>query len=255
MADRDRPPPNLAQPRDLGAIMGDALRLGRAHPGVFVLSAFIVVAVVDLLVLGVGQGQLTSYDDSRPWGWQAAVTIAYILVVTPLVTAVHVTAVRDAGGGRRPALGRSMSAAFEVFPLLLGVVVINLLGVVVGLALLIAPGIYLFVRWALACQVAVAEEVPRPADALRRSWELIEGSWWRVLGIILVTTILGNLVGVIIALPFEVAASEAESGPLSLIGGIVGSTIGLSFAALTSTLLYFDLAARRRRPLTPPPPL
>lgn len=241
---------DLSTPRGLGDIYADCFRLYRRHLLVFAVTALAIAAVVDLLVIGLGDGRLTSgyeegaFSDSN-WGFVAGA--AYALVSVPLITAIHVTAVSDVGAGRTPALGRTFQAALDVFPLVLATIILTTLGTALGVVLLIIPGIYVFVRWSLACPAAVVEEVDGPVDAIGRSWGLVAGSWWRVFGILLLTFILASLAGALVAAPLEIAAWRADSGILSLLASIVGNVVSLSFTALVTTLLYFDLTARRGR--------
>jgi hypothetical protein len=83
------------------------------------------------------------------------------------------------------------------------------------------------------------------SDALRASWELVEGAWWRVFGIGLVAGIVAVLPLLAIQAPFQAAAESADAGWLSLIGSIAADTLATPFVALVATLLYFDLRTRR----------
>jgi hypothetical protein len=49
--------------------------------------------------------------------------------------------------------------------------------------------------------------------------------------------------------PFAAAADNADRALWALIGEIVGSSLVQPFGALYSTLLYFDLQARKRATL------
>lgn len=61
------------------------------------------------------------------------------------------------------------------------IAIINTVLVVVGLVLLIVPGIIIAVWYSLGAQVFVLENI-RGYAALKRSKELVEGYWWPVLG-------------------------------------------------------------------------
>lgn len=72
------------------------------------------------------------------------------------------------------------------------------LGILVGVLLLIVPGIMLYVRWALALPAMMRENIDI-TDALGRSNALTEGNRWRIFGLalllILPPLLLGGLMG------------------------------------------------------------
>lgn len=122
--------------------------------------------------------------------------------------------------------------------------------VLVGIAfvVLILPAIYIGVRFSLFAQVAVLERTG-PWTALKRSWSLVGGSWWRVFGIeiviILLAAILESIVGGLAGGIF----SSALGPPVGPILGVIFSAIAtilvqpIQFGGLT--LLYYDLRIRK----------
>jgi hypothetical protein len=106
----------------------------------------------------------------------------------------------------------------------------------------------------------------RSMDAVRRSWHLVKDNWWRIFGITLVVGIIGAMVGGFLSVPGTVIAAATGSGPIALVGKIFGDAVGYSFQALTATLIFFDLRARKEGPAAvyygagpqsqyPPPPV
>ncbi|GAA0927790.1 glycerophosphoryl diester phosphodiesterase membrane domain-containing protein [Nonomuraea longicatena] len=100
---------------------------------------------------------------------------------------------------------------------------------------------------------AVVLEGSRPVAAMRRSWQLVGGQFWRVLGITLLTGILAYLVSMAIKVPFNVVAQLlqfGESGTVVLtaallaIGATVASMIVYPFQAAVSAILYTDRRMR-----------
>jgi hypothetical protein len=112
------------------------------------------------------------------------------------------------------------------------------LGVALGLVLIL-PGIYLAIRWFFVPQTVVIDGERGPG-ALRRSGDLVQGSWWRTFGIVL----LCQLPAVLIGVPFASLAASADRQLFALIGEIVTQTVVAPFVALLATLLYYDLRAR-----------
>jgi len=239
-----KPQLDLNRPRDLGALISDAFALYRRWFGTFAVIGLVVVVPVELIVEGIGLGELTSGYDSTPTAEANAISaLVLFFVVSPLITAMTVSAVVDIGGGREPDARRSIQAGLDVFTPLLGVLVLVFLGVLFGLVLLVLPGIYLAVRWFVAPQTVVVEGKHGP-EALQRSGELVRGSWWRVLGVVIVLNIVAGIMGLLIAAPFAGIANSADSGAIALIGAMLGNAVTLSFVALAGTRLYFDLRTR-----------
>jgi len=105
-----------------------------------------------------------------------------------------------------------------------------------------------WVRLLFATQAIVLENLGG-MDGLRRSWRLVRGSFWRVLGIALVLSILVGIIGtgpvylisfLTNALPSPAFAIVINATAQSLINIAV---LPLQFAAFT--LLYYDLRIRK----------
>lgn len=235
---------DLSRPRDLRQILSTGWELYRRHFTVFAAIALAVVLPMDLITLGLIEGKLTGgFDVNQIGGGGPAYTLVQTLVTVPLITAGHVYAVLQVSRGEQPRAGDSLSRASGVLPVLIGTVLLYSLGVLAGLIALIVPGIYLAVRWFVATQSVVAEE-RGPVEALQRSGELVQGQWWRVLGISLVVGLMGAVAGGLLALPVGALAAVTDSGALLVLGNVIADSVILSFTALAGTLLFFDLRAR-----------
>src|SRR5205807_4769925 len=102
----------------------------------------------------------------------------------PLVTALHAVVVRSLGAGTVPSVrGALRDARPRLLPAIVTVALATI-GAMVGLLLLVVPGIWIVVRWYFGAQVAVLEGVP-PEQALRRSAQLTQGRWWPTAGALL----------------------------------------------------------------------
>jgi hypothetical protein len=111
--------------------------------------------------------------------------------------------------------------------------------------------------WALAAPALLLENLTVTA-ALRRSFRLVRGSFWRVFGISLLTAVIAYVVRQIFAVPFsligtilsEVADFTGLSGAvvqllISDIGTILAGAVVYPFTAGAVALLYLDLRMRR----------
>jgi len=106
----------------------------------------------------------------------------------------------------------------------------------------------LSVRWQFASQAIVIEN-RRTLDGLRRSWNLITGSFWRVAGINLVLTILVTIISSSATFSLQFAAALVPSVILvNVLNTLVTSALRMIVLPLqfaTLTLLYYDLRVRK----------
>jgi hypothetical protein len=119
---------------------------------------------------------------------------------------------------------------------------------VVGFMLLIVPGL-VFLAWFSISGPIVKIERRAPRDALRRSRELVRGSFWRVFAIVIPVVFLTDAA-------VSVVASFGESiGGESLLGEWAGAALGEFVAtplyAAVVVVLAFELIALERARLSP----
>jgi len=144
---------------------------------------------------------------------------------------------------------------WHVFSLLSLVVILTASMVLAAvLAVLVVPAIVLLVMlgyWSLAVQAVIIEGC-KPVAALRRSYELVKGNWWRVswiTGVILLLLIgLGLLLGAPFALASRLVAPDDAtvlSTVFQFLRSVTVATVVPSVAAIASTLLYYDLRVRK----------
>jgi hypothetical protein len=183
-------------------------------------------------------------------------------------TAACFKAIADAYLGTEPAAGRSLRFGLRRVPRLLALYVVyfaaffavfGMVGalaaaagpaVLVLLLVLIPLGIYVGNCWSLSTPALLFEDAG-PFTALRRSWALVRGSWWRVLGILLVGVLLvsvlaGVLQGIIVLIPAALAGgNELALAIVTVIAGTVAGTLTTPFTAAIFSLVYFDQRVRR----------
>jgi hypothetical protein len=234
----------LERPRDARALLRDSLTVYLGHFWTFLALGALVVIPAELVVGGVGLGELTAGYDKSPTFAEAAIpAVVSYLVVAPLITAICVYALRSVASGGSPGAREAIVKGFEQFSPIFFAVLLAALGTVLG-AVLIVPGIYLFVRWYFVPQTVVLERA-QGAEALRRSARIVDGFWWRTLGLIVLVNVLALVVAVVLGSPFMAGAERADRAVWGLVGEIVASSVVQPFGALYSTFLYFDLRARQ----------
>jgi hypothetical protein len=235
----------LRRQRDVGELFRDTLAVFRRHAPLFVLLSAAVVIPTELIVEGIGMEMLTSSYDSTPAIADTVIpAIVEFLVITPIIAAICIYALHQIAGGERPSAGQVLVAGFEAFTPLFAAVALAAAGIALGLIALIVPGIYLAVRWYFVPQCVVIEGARGP-QALARSSLLVTGFWWRTFGLVLLVNVAIAIPGFILLEPFRAVAESTDRAVWALIGSAVTTSVTTPFVALFSTLLYYDLLARR----------
>jgi hypothetical protein len=109
--------------------------------------------------------------------------------------------------------------------------------VAVGFLLLIIPGIIFLTMLAVAIPALIVEN-QRGTGALGRSWSLVKGHFWHVLGTIVVAAIITGVISAIFG------AVGGSNWFLQWIFGSIGTIVTAPYSALIAILLYVDLRAR-----------
>jgi hypothetical protein len=159
-----------------------------------------------------------------------------------------------------------MSAAIMAIGLLPGLLLDSspadaLLTALGGIAALVAI-IWLLVRFSLSYSALMLERQGVIAS-LKRSAKLVQGSWWRIFGVLALTMLLMFIISMIIAVPFTIIAFAVDgdglSGLLSStapefgwaflivtgIGAVIAASITYPISSGVSVLLYIDQRIRR----------
>jgi len=234
---------------NLTDILKGAFGAYRRHPrGLFLVAAPAVVVTPAWTLVS------SLFEDF----WVVVVVILPVAfwVVCGVPAAALVRAGADTLGGTPPHFWRSYAAVVSrLGPLMLAAlrfwVIFQALSIiVVGTPL----AFYLLIRW-LFFQQAIMLEDARAGEALKRSGDVVTGSWWRVFGIMLVIMIVS-------AGPTFFVSFVLFPGPPGGFGGLgllsppaavsiaVTSVIGtlmLPFAVSAETILFLDLRARHGR--------
>ncbi|MEV4614069.1 hypothetical protein AB0K43_15965 [Kitasatospora sp. NPDC049258] len=201
------------------------------------------------------------------------------IVVSKGVLGEQVT-LREAWQSARGQLGRLTGLTFLLFLIILGVFLVAAVPpVLLGISAGFTPGVavlavlMMLVALGVACWLGVLLSLASPAlmlerqgvlTSLSRSRRLVKGSWWRILGVNLLTTIILGIVATVAALPFvflatlfgnpeafDQLAGENTTGlnllgmVIMAVGGTLVSTITIPVNAAMTVLLYIDRRIRR----------
>jgi hypothetical protein len=146
------------------------------------------------------------------------------------------------GGGA--SAGEAMREAMGRFGAIWGMNILAGLGMLLGLVLLIVPGIYVGVSWMVALPVLMIEKA-RVTDSLQRSWRLSQGQRWRLaglLGIMIGGGLLALLLMMIPMIVIGVVSGEGAVDPLTdfLLSPLFVTVVSI-FLAVGSAATYVEL--------------
>ncbi len=155
-----------------------------------------------------------------------------------------------------------------VVPLIVAVTVLAVLhlapaavavGVLGGIACFVLE-VLLVIRLSLTLPAVVLERLSPPV-AIKRSWQLSRGSFWRLFGILALTGIIVIVAASVLAIPFSLLGAAVGGGSgglfsaagttsvasliIGAIGSILAATVTRPISAGVNVLLYVDLRMRR----------
>lgn len=137
-------------------------------------------------------------------------------------------------------------AAQAGIPALAGLIVLALIAVIIVVA------VWLTVRFLLTSATYVLEGQGL-GSAIKRGWLLSRGSFWRLFGIYLLSSIITSIVSSLVALPGTLISEILFPGDYShpgalaivVVSQILASTISTTFLSSVIALLYIDVRMRR----------
>lgn len=119
--------------------------------------------------------------------------------------------------------------------------------VAVGFVLLIVPGIFLAVSFAVVWQALMIEGIG-PVESIKRSWRLVAGERWRIFGagllVMILTAILLGIVSVVIWLILS-SGLGVSGGLAGYIVQHVSTLLSIPLTAAVGTVIYLDLRVRK----------
>jgi hypothetical protein len=192
---------------------------------------------------------------SEAFTWVGAILGALIsLIAFFWLQGALVKAVDDVRDGTADlSFGETFATAREHLGAIAVAAILAALGIIVGLILLIVPGLILLTWWAVVIPVVVLEN-RSAGESFSRSRELVRGYAWSVFGVIVLVILL--LLGFEIVL--SIILSPAADWLQGFLSQVISGTLTAPFTTSVLTLLYFRLrAAKELAPAhvaeTPPP--
>lgn len=245
--------PDAAELVPLGIAFGVLMIVGLI---IYMLASAVVQAAVPVVLQEAVLGRPLRFGEVWRRAWSRVWSIIGTVFLTGLIMIVPM-ALFLAGFTGLMIYTISLGDEDGVVPL----IVTGLVGV-----LIVGPvAVWLWVRFSLAPTVVVFEQ-QRPVAALRRSAQLVRGTWWRVFGVGLLAYTLASMMGFMIQMPFQMAGAlpgmfdpaDLDADPSNgTIIAVIGSVMLLSFLSqmisqlitaifppLVVGLLYVDLRMR-----------
>jgi hypothetical protein len=217
-------------------ILDTGFRLVRNH---FALLAGIgLVLYGPLAVLQELIGSPTPGQIDAPSAVGAIAFVLLLATLSPIAQGAMALAVGDAYRGRSITVGSAYRASFRRALALAGTFLLMGLGVLLGVVLLVIPGLYLAVAWMLATQIVMLEGIAG-SSALSRSRELLRSHMWRALGI----TVLAVIVMGVISTVLQLLVSGIPI--VRSVASAIAQSVAMAFYTGVGVVLYFDLRCRK----------
>ena len=222
----------------LSGVLGESWSYYKRFAGHFLLIAFVIyvvaAAIVALLSLAGAVGTFI--------GLIIAVIAAF------LVQAALVKAVQDVRDGRADLnLGETVRAVVPFLPAVIAASILAGIGIAIGFALIIVPGLILLTFWSLIVpSIVVGGE--GVFGSFSKSWRTVRGYAWHVFGtyvLVFLILIVFDIVLGLILLALPIVARN-------FISNIVSGTLVAPFLALVVTLVYYRLTAAHTAPAAEP---
>jgi hypothetical protein len=224
------------RPMDIGSILDVAFGLYRRYFVAIVGTAAVVTVPLALL-----ESPLVISDSEN--ASVLATPIEYVMGF--LIAAPIAVAIDQAARGEAPTIASAWRRTAPRLGGLFLAMLLTLLAIVLGLLAVLVGAIVVSVLLALTAPALVLESLSA-TGAMRRSRRLVSGSFWRVLGIIVVANIVVSIANVALEGAARAVGFAASSDDLALIGAVlVTSLLVKPFGVLVTVLLYFDQRLRR----------
>ena len=214
----------------LSGVLGEAWALYRRYASHFLVISFVIYLVVAIVTALL----------SLTGAWVGEILgLLFSLFAMFLLQAALVKAVQDVRDGRVDMdLRETVSAALPfVGPVAIAAILASI-GIGIGLALIIVPGLVLLTFWSLI-EPFIVIGGSGAIESFGRSWRTVRGYAWNVFGtfvLVFLILIAGEIVisALLLALP---------SAWRNFISNVVTGTLVAPFLAIVVTLMYYRLTA------------
>jgi len=199
------------------------------------LTFFIITLIAFAPLLLLRQGSEASATDPA----QALITMglgfALLMVLSMFSSAIILHGTFQDMRNRPVNLLESLKVAFRRFLPLIVLALLETVLLMLGLILLIVPGIMLYTMWLVGVAACVVERTG-PWRSLRRSQELTKGHRWKIFGLFLLL-LLFSLISPLLQLLLNATAGATAAA----IGNAIWTAFGSAFSSVVIAVTYYDL--------------
>ena len=219
----------------LSGVLGEAWTLYKRHAQHFILISFVIYLVVAVV---------TALLSLVAGSWGAFLGLLFSLFGMFLLQAALVKAVQDVRDGRADLdLRATVSAALPFVGSVAIASILASIGIAIGLALIIVPGLILLTFWSLIVPWIVLGGAGA-FESFGRSWHTVRGYAWNVFGtfvVVFLILVVGEIVisAILLALPYAWR---------NFVSDVVAGTLVAPFLAAVETLVYYRLTAAHGEP-------
>jgi len=235
------------RPRSDTEVLDATFELYRSH-----FATFFTIAVIGFLplalarlILSPGGVDLSGPGVNTPSALFGAMSALFLLILggilSVLVDAAVIAGASEGYLGHPVETGKAMTTAFKRPGSVLAASFLKALFIGFGFALLIVPGVFLFIRYFAVPATVVLENRPT-ASAMHRSAELADGNRWRIFRLLGGMLILYFVAAVIIG----TLLGSLVTGTLATLGvNLIVRAVLYPFYATLTTVLYYDIRIRQ----------
>jgi hypothetical protein len=225
----------------VGRVVRFTLQLVRLHlPRLMILSPLVAVPAA---ILRYREG---AFPDANLWDLALALPFAAYTMGAALMTATVTRMIVPDGAGHYPTFGQSIAAVVSDLPALATIGLVSNVLVLLGIFMLVVPGLILGVLLALLIPVRTIEQTNFVRTGVR-SAVLTKGNRWAILGLliaVIVLEIVGDIVvNIVLGDPALAGYSDAvqSNGAAAIVASALITT-AVSFLGVTGTaVLYCEL--------------
>jgi hypothetical protein len=251
------------RPLGVGEILDVSIKVYTRNLRTFIgLVAFIYIPIGLVAILGLlsvlPEGSFISDNTLYlPPTDSGAVDAFFVVLIVlaflgPLIsTGAGSKAVADAYLGRKPSIGTSYAFVGKRFHSLLWLSLLWVIIVFLGTLALFVPAIYLLVALSASVPVLVVEGL-KGTKALSRSFNLVQGRWWRTfavifLGVILIPGIIQFAIIFLLGMGLEALGTENVTTFVILNQSIstIAALIATPIQVAVLVIVYFDHRVRK----------
>lgn len=123
-------------------------------------------------------------------------------------------------------------------------------GIIVGLTLLIIPGIWFGIAMSMVAPVLVVEDTG-PVAAMRRSFDIVRRNWWETFGFLMLIGLIGGSATQLIqlvAVPLFVVGNISFAFGLAIALAVAAQGLIIAAIAVGTAVWYFNLRSRTDGP-------